>query len=241
MLDWFTGGSAGEGGSVGLERMRIEFGQMLDAGRHVFDTAANAFLGGTDPEVIRQDLFTTDKRINRAERQIRRELVVHATVHGASEFPACLVLMSIVKDAERIGDYAKNLFDVAELVPHPPEGAHRERLIALKNQISQLMADTRRVFDLDQEEPAKEIIRQTHLVEDQCDEQVRALIRGLEKHDLAPAYVLAYRYFKRVASHLRNVASSIVQPLHKIDFTSKIIKQMEGHDGEDVEHEAEPS
>ena len=51
--------------------MRTEFGQMLDSGRHIFDTAANAFLGGTDLEVIREDLFATDKRINRAERQIR--------------------------------------------------------------------------------------------------------------------------------------------------------------------------
>ncbi len=61
MFDWFL--SSAKGGSAGLEKMRAEFGQMLDAGRHVFDTASNAFLGGTDLEVIRQDLFATDKRI----------------------------------------------------------------------------------------------------------------------------------------------------------------------------------
>lgn len=224
MLDWF---SSGEGESVGLERMRAEFGQMLDAGRHVFDTAANAFLGGTDLEVIRKDLFDTDKRINRAERQIRREIVVHATIHGATEFPACLVLMSIVKDAERVGDYAKNLFDLAELAPQPPSGEHRSRLVELKDQISQAMATCRQIFDADLEDAAKDLIRQAHQIEDRCDEQVRALIRGTGQGDMGPTYVLAYRYFKRVASHVRNVASSIVQPLHKLDFTSKIVKERE--------------
>ena len=120
MFDWFTSKSGA--GSAGLAKMRTEFGQMLDAGRHMFDTAANALLGGTDVEVIRKDLFKTDKRINRAERRIRSEIVVHASVHAATEFPACLVLMSIVKDAERMGDYGKNLFDLAEIAPRVPEG-----------------------------------------------------------------------------------------------------------------------
>ena len=69
MFNWFSR-SAAE--TSGQQQMRAEFGQMLDAGRHIFEAAANAFLGGTDLEVIRSDLFETDKRINHAERQIRR-------------------------------------------------------------------------------------------------------------------------------------------------------------------------
>ncbi|HUT90365.1 MAG TPA: PhoU domain-containing protein [Thermoguttaceae bacterium] len=220
MFDWFTG--KGETGGTGLEKMWAEFGQMLDAGRHAFDTAANAFLGGTDVEVIRADLFKTDKRINRAERQIRRQIVVHASVHGAAEFPACLVLMSIVKDAERVGDYGKNLFDLTELAPHAPEGEHRESLVRLKDRISEMMAACREVFDSNDKEVATELIVEAKKIEDLCDEKVRTLVRGTTPDAMAPTYVLAYRYFKRVTSHVRNVASSVVQPLHKLDFTSKI-------------------
>ena len=133
MFEWFSGSS--ERGTSGLEKMRTEFGQMLDAGRHTFDTAANAFLGGTDLEVIRKDLFETDQRINHAEQEIRQQIVIHATVHGTSAFPACLVLMSIVKDAERIGDYAKNIFDLAEMTRQPLEGEHKAQLIDLKDRI----------------------------------------------------------------------------------------------------------
>ena len=225
MFDWFT--SKVGTGSAGLERMWTEFGQMLDAGRHVFDTAANALLGGTDVEVIRKDLFKTDKRINRAERKIRREIVVHASVHGATEFPACLVLMSIVKDAERVGDYGKNLFDLAEIAPRPPEGEHRDCLVRLKDRISQMMATCREIFDSNDKQAATELIVEAKNIEDFCDEKVRTLVRGTTPDQMAPAYVLAYRYFKRVTSHVRNVASSVVQPVHKLDFTSKITTEDE--------------
>jgi phosphate uptake regulator len=202
--------------------MRSEFGQMLDAGRHVFDTAANAFLGGTNLEIIRKDLFKTDKRINRAERRIRREIVVHASVHGAVEFPACLVLMSIVKDAERVGDYGKNLFDLAELAPRAPEGQHRDWLVQLKDRVSKMLAACREVFDSNDKEAATRLIVKAKAIEDVCDERIRALVQGTLVDEMAPAYVLAYRYIKRVTSHARNVASSVVQPLDKLDFTSKI-------------------
>jgi phosphate uptake regulator len=219
MLDWFSREQTS--GSAGLQRMRTEFGQMLDAGRHIFDAAANAFLGGTDVEVIRNDLFDTDKRINRAEQKIRREIVVHASVHGAAEFAPCLVLMSVVKDAERVGDYAKNIFDLAVLAPHTPSGEHKEKLVALKDRISRLMAAGREVFDSQDSERAAELIRESQRIEDVCDEQVRSLIAGDPQVSMSSAYVLAYRYFKRVASHVRNVTTSVVQPLDKLDFPAK--------------------
>jgi len=221
MFEWFS--KEATAGSTGLQRIRTEFGQMLDAGRHVFDTASNAFLGGTELEVIRKDLFATDKRINRAERQIRQQLVVHASVHGAVEFPPCLVMMSIVKDAERVGDYAKNLFDLVEIAPQAPAGEHRDNLVGLKDRISRLMGACREILDSHDEEVAKELIREARKIEDRCDDEVRKLISGGgQMGEMAPTYVLAYRYFKRVTSHVRNITSSVVQPLHKLDFTSKV-------------------
>ena len=219
MLDWFT--SKGETGSTGLHKMRADFGQMLDAGRHMFNTAANAFLGGTDLEVIRQDIFVTDKRINHAEQQIRREIVVHATVHGATEFPACLVLMSVVKDAERVGDYAKNIFDLAELSPQKPAGEFKADLVALKDRISSLMANCREAFDKEDDDSARKLIAESQEIEDHCDAQISKLIQSGAENDMGTTYALTYRYFKRVSSHAFNVATTIVQPVDKIDFSEK--------------------
>ena len=215
MFDWFSGGSARSGG---LEQMQAEFGQMLDAGHRIFDAAANAFLGGTDVEVIREDLFQTDKRINKAEQKIRRAIVVHASVHGTTSFPACLILMSVVKDAERVGDYAKNIFDLAELTSQPPAGPHRESLVALKDRISRLMADCRSVFDARDKPLTETLIIEAKKIEDDCDAQISKIISSEQGTELSVSYALAYRYFKRVASHVSNVLSSIVRPIDKLDF-----------------------
>lgn len=220
MFEWFY--RTAESPSLGLERMRAEFGQMLDHGRHIFDAASNAFLGGTDLQVIRQDLFDTDKRINQAEQKIRREIVVHATVHGATSFPSCLVLMSVVKDAERVGDYAKNIFDLAEMTPRPPEGLHKEQLVRLKDRISSLMTSCREAFDNQDRKEGRLLIREAEAIEDECDRHITNIVRSQEPIDLGPTYVLAYRYFKRTASHVFNVATSIVQPIDKIDFSDDV-------------------
>jgi len=219
MFEWFIGGRSH--GRAGLDKMRSEFGQMLDAGRHIFDTAANALLGGTNLQVIRRDLFATDKRINSAEQQIRREIVVHAAVHGTAVFANCLVLMSVVKDAERVGDYGKNIFDLAELSPHAPEGKYRDDLVALKDRISQAMAECRKVFDVQDHDQAKRLIRTLQEIEDVCDVEVAKFIKAGQEVDIAPTYALAYRYFKRIASHLRNVTTSVVQPIDKLDFADQ--------------------
>lgn len=221
MFDWFSSGESSDTGSTGLVKMRADFGQMLDAGRHMFNTAANAFLGGTDLEVIRQDIFKTDKRINHAQQQIRREIVVHATVHGAAEFPACLVLMSVTKDAERMGDYAKNIFDLAEVSPQKPAGEYKADLVELKDRISSLMATCREAFDKEDDETARALIVESQEIEDHCDAAISKLVQAGAEGDMGTTYALAYRYFKRVSSHAFNVATSIVQPLDKIDFSEK--------------------
>ncbi|MEM8947144.1 MAG: PhoU domain-containing protein [Planctomycetota bacterium] len=216
MFKWIT--SVGEN-VHGMERMCAAFGQMLDEGRHVFVTAANAYLGGTDIEVIRQDLFDTDKRINHTEQQIRREIVIHTTSHGVNSVPQCLVLMSIAKDAERVGDYAKNIFDLAELNPKAPTGKFKEDLISLKDRISTLMVACREVFDLQDEKAARELIAEAKSIEDHCDHKISQLVSEGKNRELGVSYALAYRYFKRVTSHSFNVLTSIVQPLDKLDFS----------------------
>ena len=147
MFDWLTrrGPEA-----RGLEQITRNFAEMLEDGRHVFDAAANALLGGTDVEVIRDDLFRTDQRINETEQKIRRQLVVHGSIHGAQTFPALLVMMSLVKDAERVGDYAKNIYDLAKNKSDLGDEASRAELVSLKDEISRLLVRAKNLYEGDQ-------------------------------------------------------------------------------------------
>ena len=220
MLKWII---STESGSVGLQRMRSEFLQMLEAGEQVFNDAIEAFLGNTSISDVRERVFKTDKLVNKAERNIRKEIVVHESVHQHVDFVQCLVLMSIVKDAERLGDYGKNFFDLAEMRPEVPSGTDLERITVLKDELQALFQGCRNVLQSGDEVQAKEILCSATALEDQCDEIINRFVRLEEDGgQMVATYVLTYRYFKRIASHLRNITSSVVQPVHKLDFTSKI-------------------
>jgi phosphate uptake regulator len=133
-------------GSDRLERIEATLQRMFVDDRHSFDLAMSALVGGADPSTVGPDLRSTDHRVNEAEREIRRELVVHASVHGGIETPSILVYMSIVKDVERIGDYAKNLFDIAADGVVLDGGELREEILSLRDEISDWIVTVGGVF-----------------------------------------------------------------------------------------------
>ncbi len=213
MLNWLQRLSADSGG---LHEIHTHFLQMLQDGRHIFDAAANSLLGGTQPNVIREDLFLTDQRINSTEQRIRREIVVHGSIHGSSSFPALLIMMSLVKDAERIGDYAKNLFELScEAADIGGEEEH-QNLVLLKDRVSNLLVRAHGLFESQDDERAHSYLEDVHGVEKVCDERVTELLADEGRN--RAALVLTHRYFKRVASHAGNIVTSIVMPIDKLDF-----------------------
>jgi len=213
MFDWLQklGGS-----SQGHSDLQRRFLEMLQDGRHIFDAASNALLGGTTPEVIRADLYETDRRINRTEIGVRKDLIVHGSVHGASSFPAMLVMMSLVKDAERIGDYSKNLFEVACVGADLGDEEQRKFLVTMKDEVSRFLVRAQGCFDKQDEESSRELLHEIDKFNSLCDQVVGEMMRVTGRNEAAR--VLTVRYFKRVASHVGNILSSVVMPVHKLDF-----------------------
>lgn len=204
------------GDSDGYEEITQRFAKMLEDGRTIFCSSADALLGRLDPESIRGDLFATDQRINLTEQEIRRLIVVHATVHGAATFPAMLVMMSMVKDAERIGDYAKNIFDLAAARVDLGGGKELERITSLRDRIAQLLEDGRALHEAEDAEGARAFLAEADKVEDACDVGLDGLLDVKDRNMAGP--VLAFRYFKRTTSHMANVVTALVMPLDKLDY-----------------------
>lgn len=199
-----------------LQEIHSHFLQMLVDGRHIFDASSNALLGGTDLDVIEKDLFKTDRRINATEQAIRREIVVHGSIHGAATFPALLVLMSLVKDAERIGDYCKNIFQLARVKPNLGTAEEVREMVVLKDRISKLVVRAHGIYDSQDEEDAKGFLDETGELSTICENIV---LQGLAaKGENMAARVLAHRYFKRVVSHTGNIVTSVIMPLDKLDY-----------------------
>ena len=97
----------GSGSDDRLDNIEATIQQMLADDREAFDLAMSALLGDVEPKAVRKKVKATDLRVNEGERSIRRDLVIHASVVGSFDSPALFVYMSIVKDIERIGDYAR--------------------------------------------------------------------------------------------------------------------------------------
>ena len=226
MFKWLYSGSTSTATmNAGMKNIRSQFCEMLDASRRAFQLAADAYLRYENAEAVRAELFALDKSINKSERTIRKELVIHTTVRGTADFDQCLIMMSIVKDGERLGDIAKNIYDLTVSAPDVPDGITKGKLEMVKNAILALIDHCRHIFDSQDEQMATELICQAAAIEDTCDQQIYwFLAEKTDSERVDVAYTLAFRYFKRYASHVRNIASSIVQPVHKLDFTSKIVK-----------------
>jgi len=105
-----------------------EFGRMLKDDTFVFSGAWDA-LAGTQPlDTITEPIHEKDKAVNQRERAIRKMLVEHLAVNPGSDIPGCLAMMSLVKDAERLGDYVKNLYEVTTLLDKPIDKPRFEEL-----------------------------------------------------------------------------------------------------------------
>lgn len=207
----------GNGGER-LERVEAKVATMFVHDLHEFDMAMSALLGDVVAADVNAELRSVDQKVNQLERDIRRELVVHASVHGGIDTLAVLVYMSVVKDIERVGDYAKNLLDLARdgaNFSRTPEEVEWRRM---SSEISRTIAQVGEIFQARDTERAREMLAPSGQLLAHFDERVSALVRGEGEAMQPVARALAYRYLKRVVAHLMNVLSAVVMPVDKLDY-----------------------
>ncbi|MDH3259641.1 MAG: hypothetical protein OEM84_01575 [Acidimicrobiia bacterium] len=214
VLDFFRGG-----GDAQLERIEAQIRQMLVDDRHTFDSAINALIGGTDPTLVGKDIRKTDKGVNKAERAVRRELVVHVSVRGTSaDIPLVLASMSIVKDAERIGDYSKNIWDIANSGVDLSDAEDINVLTRYRDRISKLIGETARVFGEKDLETAHAMLKAGDELQDEYDKLIDEQLHTEKPAREAVPRALLYRYFKRITAHLMNILTSLVMPIDRLDY-----------------------
>ena len=123
---------------------------------------------------------------------------------------------------ERIGDYSKNIYDLA--VNHPGRlhgGPLEERVTAIeKTALDHL---SRSVEDFKSGDTAEARRLMQHYKEDisgPSSEIVKAIVTGAV--DMPPgdsaALALYVRYLKRISAHSRNLISSLVNPFDRIGY-----------------------
>ena len=203
-----------------LDRMLQQFSQMLEDSHWMYTVAWQALFRKCKAEDIREELYVRDQQVNRLERTIRHQIVEHLSVRPEIDMPACLVLMSVTKDAERLGDYCKNLFELTLLCPKkkPLKDRHAVTLRQIAAEIDTLYTNVGNAFISSEDEDARAASEAGAGLASRCEQALQELANSKVSTRKAVVYALEARYLKRIASHLKNIASSVVQPVHAIDY-----------------------
>ena len=201
----------------GISQIESQVQRMIADARHTFDLAMNAVTGGA-VETVAGEVRRIDRQINVTEIEIRRELLVHISVHGAADAGEMLVFMNMIKDLERIGDYNKNIFDLALEGVSFSGDEDLEQILGFRDELSSRIVLMGEILDTRDEDRARAYIERGDHLRREFDGLVNELVHATAPALVAVPRALLYRFLKRVAAHCANVVTAVVMPVDRLDY-----------------------
>jgi len=204
-----------------MDRAYRRSSMMLDITLSMF-LKAKTSLRYTDSDQVDIDIYDRDAEVNRYQREVRRHVFKHLTMRGVERLPSGLVLVSIVINIERIGDYTKNMIELAMNHSRRLRGGKFETdLQRVETAVEDNFIRTKSSFESADEKTALQLLKEYEWVNRVCDDCLFRLIKeddkNIESGD-AVSLALYFRWLKRINSHLRNISSSVVNPFDRIGF-----------------------
>lgn len=187
--------------------------KMLQQSAKMLDLSLAALLDNEDLEV---DLEDMDDVVDEGERMVRRTILQHLSVNPEQDLVASLILVSMVQDAERVGDFARGLGEVVQLARGPREGAFAEELRTLSQRIRPMFEVCEAAFRQDDSELALRVMTEHSEVKKAIKEYTARVAASDLTADMAVVYATGARILRRISAHLSNIASSVVQPYDRI-------------------------
>ncbi len=202
-----------------LQQVLEDFKNMLEDTHNMFDSICKKLVHNEEVKGLDEEIYKIDKNVNRLERDIRKRIVQHLSLQPSVDVSMCLLLMSVVKDAERLGDYSKNLFEITRLLDKPIDNEKYTPLFnSMEKDISELFNQAEKAFIEADEETAASSWKHERDIVKRCDKIVNELPKSSLSVNEAVCFVLMARYYKRIAAHLANIATSVILPLSDLDY-----------------------
>lgn len=204
-----------------LNEMGTNFSRMVYLTGESVHEAGEIYFGAesADPVVVAR-IRQRDVEVNALQRTIRRQVVAHLSIEGSrADVPYSLLLVSLVKDVERLGDYAKNLSEVRAV--HPAALPDDEIVRELKGVRDWIAADykvLKNILEETDRATADRLITEGRQISRQLDELIGRIASAGYEGRTAVAVVMGTRFYKRFVGHIINLLTGIVQPLHKLDY-----------------------
>ena len=200
-------------GSTLVEAAFSDVSGMLHQSAQMLDHSLGMLL---ENRPLAVDLEELDDVIDEAERRVRRTILQHLAVNPKQDLVASLVLVSMVQDAERIGDFARGVVELVKMAKSPRQGPFADELRAMAKRLRPLFELTERAFRKADVEEARRVIRTYRALRDDLKAYRARVAASDESADMAVVYTGAAQILRRVGAHLSNIASTVVQPYDRI-------------------------
>jgi phosphate uptake regulator len=169
-----------------------------------------------DPE----EVIKMDKEVNKNVQRVRRKVFEYFSLSSVPNIHGGLVLISLVIDYERIGDYAKDLANMREEYDFRdafhPDG--REELHRMKDLIIEMFPEAHDSFmSADEKYPTPVTKLEIQLKKHYDNLRDLTLKKNIHR-DEALVEIISARLMKRIAGHMDNIASSAARPFPKLGF-----------------------
>lgn len=162
-----------------------------------------------------KNLKKHDKQVDHLYRQIEVDCVNLITLEAPVTRDLRLVsaLMQMIRDLERIGDYAKDIGEVSlKLFPYPVHGAMDQIQIMLDRCRSMVAMGLLSLAELDVD-AGREIKEKDDVVDDDYERLYDLLVQTppiASKVEPTVLLVLVIRYLERIADHATNIGRRVV-------------------------------
>lgn len=200
-------------GESGMDQVTTKVIGMLADARHSFDLATAALLGGVDPESVSSELHNTDQRINRTEQELRRDLVVHVSVQGAMDIGDVMGYILLIKKIERIGDQAKNIWDLASEGVDLSGAEDVNNFIPVHQEISNMLDELQTLLVDEDAAKVAEYRARSDRMRDEQELHIREMMHSTEPGHWAVPRAILHRYLKRIIANLAGIATSVIEPV----------------------------
>jgi len=202
-----------------LSQVFEDFKNMLDDTEGMFNSVCRQLIHNEKRPNLKDKIYDIDQRVNDLQKDIRKRVVEHLTLRPSSDASTCLLLMSVVKDAERLGDYSKNLLEVSTFLEKPIDKDKYRRLFNdIEAEILELFKKTKKAFIESDAAVAEKSWVFERSIAKRCDQIIEKLTKSNLSVNEAVNFTLMARYFKRIAAHLTNIATSVILPLCDLDY-----------------------
>lgn len=199
--------------------------EMLEETHGMFREAVNLLRDVATAEMT-LNIYEADRSINAYQIQVRRRVLKYLAVSGMANLVPGLILTGIVIDIERIGDYTKNITELATSYPAKLDcGRFEHRVAQIERIVQKLFEEIRSILESSNRQAASRLINECSRVRKDADQIIDSLIKGDDEsmgNAQSAAVALYVRYLKRVAAHLLNILSSVVNPFERIGYREQL-------------------